>query len=263
MPDTLGLRVKAVARVLPPDAVITGAAAAWIHGVEVRRRTDEPITVTYPRSSKVSSRDGVAVRHALLPQTDLTLVAGIPVTTPIRTAFDLARQPNLLEGVVSLDALLHAQLVTRNDLADYIGEHPRWRGVRLAAKALGFAEPKSESPMESRLRMVIVMAGLPPPEPQIALVDCSGLEVARIDLGHRQVRKGYEYDGRGHSATFGADSQRRNRIWYDFGWDLRSYTGVDVYRRPQTIVAHVARGLDIAPPALPPLMLDWLASPRR
>jgi AbiEi antitoxin C-terminal domain len=256
--DSIGLRSAAAAKILPPGAVVSGSAAAWVLGVDVRHRTDEPLTVTYPRSNGTSSRRGILVRHALLPDSDLIEVGGVPVTTPLRTAFDLARQPNLIEDVVALDALLQARLITRESFAAYVEDHPRWRGVRLAARALALAEPATESPMESRLRMVIVIPGLPPPEPQIARCSTTGEEIARIDLGHRDARKGYEYDGRDHAASYSADSRRRNAIWYDFGWDLRHYGSADVYRRPQSVVAHVAR-VGLPPPPIPPIMLHWLS----
>jgi hypothetical protein len=262
LPDSIGLRVAAIAKLLPPSAVVSGTAAAWVHGVDVRRPLDEPITVTYPRTNGISSRREVVIRHAQLPSTDITQLGGIPVTTPLRTAFDLARRRNLIEGVVALDALLNARLVALDELREYVAAHRAWRGVRSAAKAVTLAEPRSESPMESRLRMVIVLPGLPRPEAQVALCRPGGQEVARIDLGYRDARKGYEFDGAEHEVRWEADRRRRNDIWFDFGWELRNYGGADVYRRPQVIVAHVARGLGVRVPVIPPIMLEWL-SPRR
>ena len=154
----------------------------------------------------------MVIRHAQLPSTDITQLGGIPVTTPLRTAFDLARRRNLIEGVVALDALLNARLVALDELREYVAAHRAWRGVRSAAKAVTLAEPRSESPMESRLRMVIVLPGLPRPEAQVALCRPGGQEVARIDLGYRDARKGYEFDGAEHEIRWEADRRRRNDI---------------------------------------------------
>lgn len=258
--DCAALRIASAAQILPPGAVISGWTAAWMHGVDVRRSVTILPEVTLRRETGVSLRQGVALRHALLPPADVDWIGGIPVTTPLRTAFDLARRPNLVEGVVGLDALLYARLIDLDAMRAYIEEHPRWRGVRVAARALELAEPKAESPMETRLRLVIVLSDLPRPEAQIELSDAYGNVVGRLDLGYRQTCRGYEYDGRDHAAQLAADHTRRNELALRFGWELRNYTGVDVYRRPQRIVAQVARDLGVRNPLVPSILLKWLSS---
>lgn len=155
-----------------------------------------------------------------------------------------------MAGVVALDALRRAKLVEEHALAPYFAAHPRWRGVRGAGRALKLSDARAESPMETRVRMVIAPSGLPRPDLQVPLYDAHGHFVARVDLAYVEKRTGFEYDGRDHVARFDADLTRQNDVW-DLDWVLRRDTAFHVYRRPQIIVRHAARALGVPSPAVP------------
>lgn len=222
--------------------MVSGASAAWLHGVDVRRAPHAPLEVTLPRNAPMGPRAGLAVRRALLPDDDIVAVGGIPVTSVLRTAFDLSRRPPLVEAVVALDAFLHVALVRTDELVDYALAHPRWRGVRQIAEVVALAEPRAESPMETRLRVLLVLAGLPRPDVQIEVYAADGTFIARLDLGYRQLRLGIEFDGDDHRdrATFVRDLRRQNAL-REIGWTLLRYTGADCYRYPRRIVVQVSR----------------------
>lgn len=169
-------------------------------------------------------------------------VRGAPVTSPLRTAFDLARLEDPVEAVVCLDAFLHAKLVSEPELRSYISAHPRWRGVRRAVVALDHADAASESPMESRLRMILVNGGLPRPLVNQPVYDDNGIFLARPDLRIEHVI--IEFDGRIHleHAVFVRDLARQNLL-IEAGYALRRYTGPVIYRQPGLIVAQVRTAL--------------------
>ena len=129
LPETVTLRARAAALLLPSGAAVTGSSAAWLHGVDVRTR-DEPLDVSLPRGAAHAPHPSLRIRRALLTAADVTLAQAVPVTTPLRTAFDFARQPDEVAGMVGLDALLHAELVTAEQVLDFAAAHPGWRGVR-------------------------------------------------------------------------------------------------------------------------------------
>jgi Protein of unknown function (DUF559) len=240
--DTPNLRAGAVALVLPPGGVVSGRSAAWLHGVDLLPAS-APVSVTVPRASTVGPRAGVTIRRAAVSPTDQELVAGIPVTSALRTAFDLARLEPRVEAVVCLDALLHAGLVTLGILRSYIPTgHRGWRGVRRAADALADADPAAESPMESRLRLVIVAAGLPRPVVNQPIYDRHNVFLARPDL--RIGRVIIEFDGSVHRGrdVFMADLRRQNALT-QHGFVVLRYSAVDVYRRRGLIVAQVRAAL--------------------
>jgi very-short-patch-repair endonuclease len=174
-----------------------------------------------------------------LPPADLTTRCGLPLTTPLRTCFDLIRRPPLVEAVVAADAILHAGLGTQDGLQTYIEARAPAPAVRQAREVASVAEPRTESPMESRLRMVLILGGLPRPRVQEALVDPTGRVVARLDLAYPTARLGIEYDGATHRETLAEDNRRQNLLLCEFGLTLLRYTALDVYNRPETIVADV------------------------
>ncbi|HMC67600.1 MAG TPA: type IV toxin-antitoxin system AbiEi family antitoxin, partial [Mycobacteriales bacterium] len=103
-PDSVELRAAAIGLVLPDGAVVGLTAAAWLHGADVRDRRCDDIEVIAQRGDQIR-RAGIAATSALLAPDDATEVLGIPVTTPTRTAFDLARRRDLIEAVVGIDAM--------------------------------------------------------------------------------------------------------------------------------------------------------------
>ena len=201
LPETVTLRARAAALVLPSGAAVTGSSAAWLHGVDVRTG-DEPLEVTLPRGAAHAPHPSLRIRRALLTAADVTLAQAVPVTTPLRTAFDFARQPDEVAGMVGLDALLHAELVTAGQVLDFAAAHPGWRGVRRVPHRLALSEPATESPMESKLRLILINGGLPWPQAQLVVRDSTGRLVGRLDLGYR--RRGWA------SSTTAADIVTRS-----------------------------------------------------
>jgi hypothetical protein len=113
------------------------------------------------------------------------------------------------------------------DLAAYIADHRGWRGVRYADATLVHAEPRAESPMESRQRMRLVLAGLPRPVAQYELFDSSGSFIARLDHAFPEWKVSPEYDGDVHESSWRADNERQQRI-RDECWWHRRYTSLSI-----------------------------------
>lgn len=234
-------RAMAVASIAPTGAVLSGRSAAWLHGVDILGR-GEPPEITLPRDTSMRPREGLIIRRALLPDDDVTVIDGVLVTTALRTSFDLARRPDLVEGVVAVDALAHANLVQLEELRDYAAEHHGWRGVRQAPRVVDLSEPRTESPMETRIRVTVVLAGLPRPEVQLDVYDDWGIHCGRLDLGYRGARTGIEYDGQQHRERWEADIRRQNRL-REVGWTLLRYTAQDYYRRQRLMLQQIARAV--------------------
>lgn len=237
--DSPDLRGAALGLVVPPGAALSGPYAAWLHGADVLRAHDR-LELTAPPSSGLS-RAGKAVRESRLTDDDTVVVGGVRVTSPLRTAFDLGRRKDLTECVVALDAMTHAGLVGLDELAAYAESHRRWRGVPNLRTAVGLAEPKTESPMESRLRMVIVLGDLPRPQVQIEVRE-SGLLVARLDMGYEELQIGIEYDGRDfHAGDARAGDDIRDNSLGVRDWRILRYGAWHVFRQPDIIRYEVGR----------------------
>ncbi|MBO0681874.1 MAG: hypothetical protein J2P45_01860 [Candidatus Dormibacteraeota bacterium] len=147
---------------------------------------------------------------------------------------DLGRWLPLVEAVVALDMALHARLVGLTDLRHYVEQHPRsWRGTRLR-RAIDLAEPATESPMETRLRLLLVLAGLPRPQVQVSLHDDRGRFLGRPDLYYPDQRLGLEYDGGTHRESLVQDNRLLNA-----GIRLLRFSAADLHRAPESIVGQV------------------------
>jgi hypothetical protein len=116
----------------------------------------------------------------------------------VRTAFDLARRLPLVDAVVAVDVALHNRAIELAQLRSYVAAHSRWAGVPQARRVVELAEADAQSPMETRLRLLLVLAGLPPPQVQVPLHDDNERFLGRPDLYCPTRRVGLEYDSGTH-----------------------------------------------------------------
>jgi len=141
--------------------------------------------------------------------------------------------------------LTHRGLTSPDELAS---ELPRWTGRRniaRAAEVISLAEPKAESPGESRLRLRIVDAGFPRPEPQIEFFE-GGVLVYRLDLGIQALRRGMEYDGEHQEEQVEYDARRREWLGRR-GWEYLSFDKGHVLRADFALELAVGELLGITP----------------
>jgi very-short-patch-repair endonuclease len=234
------LMLTAVARRLPDGAAFSGRSAAWLHGLDLS--PCDPIEVTIPEPLGSSRRAGASVRRAALTSDEIVQRRGLPATSALRTLVDLGGRGPLTEGVVAADVVLHAGLVTLAELHMYIAEHAGAKGIAQLRRVVELAEPKAESAMETRLRMLLVLAGLPKPEVQGSIHDGQGRFVGRPDLLYRVQRLAIEYDGGNHRDRLVDDNRRQNGL-VGAGFRLLRFTAADVYGTPDTVALQVRHGL--------------------
>jgi len=225
---------------LPDAAIFTGPTAAWLHGLDIAPCS--PIEAAVPSTSSTSRLVGVAVRRCSIPAGETSIRRGLRVTSAVQTIADLACRLPLTDAVALLDAALHRRLVNSCRLRDWAGTHSGYRGIRRLKRALELADPAAGSVMETRLRLLLVLAGLPPPRGQVSLRDDSGVFLARPDLYYPEARLAIEYDGATHRESLAADNRRQNRL-IDAGYRLLRFTAGDVLDAPAAVVSMVRRAL--------------------
>jgi very-short-patch-repair endonuclease len=225
---------------LPEAAVFTGTTAAWLHGLDIPPCS--PIEAAVPSSNSTSMLVGVVVRRRRILEAETSIRRGLRVTSAVRTIADLGCRLPLTDAVGLLDAALHCRLVNSGRLRDWASTHTGYRGVRRLKCALGLADPAAESVMETRLRLLLVLAGLPHPRSQVSLRDDFGHFLARPDLYYPDARLAIEYDGATHRESLAADNRRQNRL-IDAGYRLLRFTAGDVLDAPAAVVSMVGRAL--------------------
>ena len=166
----------------------------------------------------------------------------MPATSIARTVGELCSRLNLVEAVVIADEALHSGRLRFDELTSWADNHAGHRGMRNLRRVLSFVEAATESPMESRLRMVLVLGGLPRPKAQVTIRDRWGRALGRPDLYYADHRLGIEYDGGSHRESLAEDNRRQNRL-LNAGVRLLRFTAADVLRNPETIVSQVRAAL--------------------
>lgn len=228
-------------RRLPANAVFSGWTAAWLHGLV--GRLDRPLEVTLPRLSTTSRLSGVSVSRSDLTSGDMVSIQDVAATSLVRTLADVARRKPMIDAVPILDLAMHRGLVSSEELHHWAKDHHHHWGVGRLVEAAELADAAAESPMESRLRLVLVSNGLPKPELQPPLYDATGAFVARPDLFYRSARLAIEYDGAMHRTTLAADNRRQNRL-LEAGYQLLRFTASDVLLTPASVARQVRALLD-------------------
>jgi hypothetical protein len=100
-----------------------------------------------------------------------------------------------------------------------------------------------DSPMESRLRMLLVLAGLPEPKVNLLVGDGDGVVKRKYDLCWPEVRLIVEYDGRQHVERieqWESDVERREAI-DDSGWRIIVVLAAGIYRTPGDTLDRIHR----------------------
>lgn len=253
VPDSLEVRAYGLALVAPSGTVVCGRTAAWLWGVDAlamgAHRVLPRVELMVPAGMSASRRTGVLGSSSALPDTDVVLLGGALVTTPARTASDLARLLRRPDALASLDALLRLPGLRRDDVAAVLDRFAKHRGVVQARELLLLADPRAESPQESRTRLRCVDAGFPAPEPQIEVFDGLGRFVARLDMGWRWLLRALEFDGDEHHSTAQAqrwDRARREQV-EQCGWRVVPVTAEHVLGRSLAFERAVAELLELEP----------------
>ncbi|MEJ3748904.1 DUF559 domain-containing protein [Actinomycetes bacterium KLBMP 9797] len=229
----------AAALLLPSGGAIGGLSAAYLWGANLVD-AHTPVTLIVPRQATLHRHPRLRPMRSSLPPSDIARFGGHPVTTPLRTAFDVGRHLPRTEAVVAVDTLLGRRVVKLPKLVDYAAGHAGWPGIPQLREVLALAEPLTESPMESRLRLLLIDAGLPRPVAQHDIRDAKGRFVARVDLAYPRLRIAIEYEGDHHRERvhFQQDVHRLNAL-RGLGWLVLRFTAEDVLRNAERTVHQV------------------------
>ena len=187
-PD-LAVRSFAAAVLVGDRGVVGGYSAAELLGASCAPLA-APAEVVVPGRRRAPP--GLVVRVEKVPSAERWRVRAAAVTSPVRTALDLACRVPLVEAVVGVDALAHRFGFPPHDVIRCAYDHPGRRGAARLPRVVKLARPAAESPMETRIRLAIVLAGLPEPQLQVPVGPY------RLDMAYPELRLGIEYDGREH-----------------------------------------------------------------
>lgn len=235
-----------------PKSVISHRTAAVLRDLRVWSDSDQPLsapawlTCEPGRQRRNQKRDDLVLRRASLLPPDLQRHRGLLMTSDPRTVIDLARELPFTDAVVTADHAL-ATSVPRDELEAALRRQAGWPGIQRARSVIAFADPRSESALESKARAVFAEAGLPRPVLQAQFWDGHRWMPERVDLWWPDGRTVGEPDGLAKFEAATPEKRRRLlRRHYErdqrladrdlevvhFGWE-------DVIRQPRELVGRL------------------------
>jgi very-short-patch-repair endonuclease len=230
-----------------PSWAAMDASLMGIKGADAEAKVDEG---RWPRADQVElTCTGIVSRPlpGLLLHRDPTvqpaLVGGFRVTEAARTLVDVARSAYFLVAVCLLDARFRQTPGLRSQVGAMLGICGGTRGIVAAQRALRFADEKSESVLESLLRLLIILAGLPAPTVQLQVR--LGQLSFRADLGYEEARLLIEADGRDYHSEWravGRDLARQNALM-NAGWRVLRFTWTQILFQPELVINAIRQAL--------------------
>ena len=166
------------------------------------------------------------------------------VTDPITTFLELAGSLSLVDLVVLGDAIVKKYRIPPKRLLRAARRSTDYYAAA-AARAASYVRKGVDSPMETRLRMLIVLSGLPEPLTNVRLINDDGTWRRRFDLCYPGIKLIVEYDGRQHAddpAQWRRDLERREEF-DDEGYRIIVVTSEGIFVEPDRTLQRIRRQL--------------------
>lgn len=224
LPDDLDLRLACAALVLPPHGVFVERSAAWLHGVDLRAPHErfvvpEPEVISLRGNNRVRRRGIYAARRDLRPD-DIMALGDTRLTTPARTALDLACLRGVPAALTALDAFMRVHSLTTHDLGRLLPRYRRRRGVVQLRRLIPLASGLAASPGESWTRALLLEEGFPPPVLQFEFTLPNG-RTGAIDMSYPDLKIAIEYFGEEFHGPDRAEHDQHRIAWLqEHGWHV-------------------------------------------
>lgn len=255
--DDLAAVCRAVALVLPDDAVFTHLTAARLRGWWLPD-VAAPLIACSDSDAAHQDRRGVYVRRCAIPPWHREARDDVPIASAAWTIVELAEHLSLVDLVIAIDsALFRGHVTTQQIWATLV---PGRRGVRTLRRALSLSCDASESPWETILRLVHVLSGVEV-DPQLVIENRAGVAIARADLRIRGTRRLAEYDGADHRDRDQHQRDlRRDKHLAREGWARFGYVATEIINDAPRIVRDADAALNR--PHDPTRVHGWMSEAR-
>ncbi|HEY8911932.1 hypothetical protein [Lacisediminihabitans sp.] len=242
--STLRERCLLLQRRLPDHAFFSHTTAAVLAGIPVPLscETDPALHVSVVDPTRAPHARGLAGHRLRIEEIDIAVRGGIRLTSAARTWCDLADILTLPDLVAAGDHIIHWRqpLATRKQLEVAVASRVGRRGLKVLRRAVQMLSDRAESPPESHLRVILLLAGFPEPRVNHAVTDRNGEFVGRTDLILDAEKIILEYQGDYHrpgQRQWRADMTRRSRL-EALGWRVMELNADDL-KDPVELVARI------------------------
>ncbi|WP_147233209.1 MULTISPECIES: hypothetical protein [Brevibacterium] len=201
--------VRSFVGALPPNSMFSHMSALIVHGLPVpyfQQNVPLRVETIHPRHSVRSTT--MLIRQRVCLDTDSAVVDGIPVTSLLRTLWDIGRDYPLPFSVAVGDAAIHNRLTTTEELASYCDSHPARTHQNRIDLMREHIDGRRESIGESICAIRFVEYAITGFEPQVEFFNEYGDVEARPDFTHKKAKVIAEFDGEGKYYLSGDDPKR-------------------------------------------------------
>lgn len=219
---------------LPGALTRAGGAALHCRGPEGAARTVGGLLVTHPYT------DGRSIRHG-----------GITLSHPVVALQEIAARLSATDLVVCMDALAADRhgtdlRISREEMREMVSTL-RGRGAPALRKAVVDVRERSWSPMETRMRLMLVKHGYPEPELNPVVRDPATGNRYYIDLAYPRWKIAIEYDSEDHRKNK-EQWQRdlhKNEVLHQLGWSVLRISIAD-HRCPDDLFRRLDEAIRLA-----------------
>lgn len=228
-------RWLAAVLVCGPGAVLSHRSAAALWGI----RDSAPGSVDVTVSHKSTPSGRIRRHHAVLPDDEVTVYEGIPVTSVPRTIFDLAATSSVDRVEHDIRQVEYLRLYDRLSLVDMVDRYSGRRGVRRLRAALSRIEKlpvgRTKSRLEERFLPFLRRYGLPRP----CLNDWIVMGEQRFEVdchwpGTGQVVELDSWEAHGTRSAFRED-RTRDRILHTAGYAVTRISWAQLDDEPKAV----------------------------
>ncbi|GAB3661994.1 hypothetical protein GCM10027596_22780 [Nocardioides korecus] len=248
------VRARAALALHLPTAHLSHTTAAEVMGLPVPA-TDR-VHVTAAQQDERRQRPGIACHVQCREITTVQHSSGLTLPSPLDLFIELAGVLSLVDLVVVGDAMARRGLFTAYELRTFCAGTQRWHSRR-ARRGAAHVRDRVDSPMESRLRLLLSLAGLPEPVVNHLVRTADGERF--LDLAYAESMVAIEYDGRHHAereAQWESDLVRREKL-EALGWRFVVVTADGIFKEPDVTLRRVVSALAGRGRRTPPLRDAW------
>lgn len=216
---------------LTPGGIISHSTAALLWGMPLPPWLAGSFQIHISRDASKAPpwRAGVTGHHTKFRPGEVVQFQGMPITSPVRTWLDLAGMIELDDLVAAADFLVcehdrifgpkRIAMVQLTALRAAVKEEFRRRGIVKDREAADLIRSGADSPPETKLRLLLERADLPPVTLNHVVKDALGNHVSWPDLALPGWKIAIEYDGEHHlEERQRAVDSARDELMARLGW---------------------------------------------
>jgi hypothetical protein len=251
------LLARAAVKQAKTRVIVSHTSAVPFHDGPIWRLPMNEVQLSRPDGRAGRAQAGIRQHQRLVQPDDVVIRHGLEVMSATRTALEVTTCASTEVSLIVVNDFLHRRLTTVLDLQQRYAAMCHDPYTLKTDLVLRLADPRLESPAETRTWFMCYRHGVPAPTPQYQLRDEIGDLIARLDFAWPELGVWLEVDGRqkyvkylreGESVVDVVlrEKERESMIAEITGWRCIRITWADL-ADPEATVARIMRLLGVTP----------------